>query len=194
MCAEASDRLLFPLQIIFVAVYLLAGHSRHAVEPGSHAECPSDTLCSPSQRPAERSLSALPALPGVGFIPHPEDLFSCNWGTQSSKHARFRKCPVSEVHVQRSNSTCCDTRTEIITEGSLTGIQRTQSAPETPRTAAADKAKLWDIELALPSPRDSPDVITSLPTTTTTTINANAADLSTDATSDALLALHQPRS
>lgn len=176
-----------PIQIIFVAVYLLAGHSERGIQPV--VEC-TDTECAPCgsrERPVSRTSSALPL---SGFLPHPEDLMSCQWVTAMPRHARFY-CPATDTStvVARCNSDTCDRRNasvldEAASAGSQTAVMRTQSMPMSPRTAdAAFKAKLWDIELAVPSPRAT-DSISTTPT----------PDLPTDTTQDQLLAMHQPRS
>ena len=172
------------IQIIFVAVYLLAGHSDGGVQPD--VECAGDTCvpCGPCERPVSRSLSALPL---VGFVPHPEDLMSCQWVTRMPRHAQFRSSATDTV-VARCNSADCDLRKTPVFDqeasaGSQTGILRTQSMPMTPRSAEAFQAKPWDIELAVPSPRAT-DCISTMPMT----------DSPTHTAQDQLLASHQPRS
>lgn len=166
------------LQIIFVAVYLLAGHADHGIQPD--VEC-ADATCLPCERPVSRTLSALPL---AGFVSHPEDLMSCQWVTRVPRHAHFHNSATDTV-VARSNSAECDLRKtplfdEEASAGSQTGVLRAQSLPMSPRSAEAFKAKPWDIEFAVPSPR-AMDPISTTPMT----------DSPTHSAQDQLLALHQ---
>lgn len=174
-----------PIQIIFVSVYLLAGHQDPTIQPDVECTDTECAPCGPSERPVSRTLSALPL---SGFLPHPEDLMSYHWVNAMPRRVQFYR-PVTDTLVARCNSADCNLRNssvldEVASARSQTAVIRTQSMPMSPRTAdAALRAKLWDMELAVPSSRAG-DSISSTP----------MPDLPTDTAQDQLLAVHQPRS